>query len=174
MNYEELNKMLKEMDKIPFPKIEVRRPNILFTRELYNSYAGSGGELTAITQYIYENIAYENRQNIANLLLAVAIQEMRHLKTLGGILVKNGVTPYYIGSKNDKWCSNNVRYNFQSIEEMLKYNIGTEEEAIREYKRLIERTNNETIRATLERIIMDEENHIKVFNGIGKQLRRAF
>ena len=49
---------------------------------------------------------------------------------------------------------------------MLKYNIEGEKDAIREYKNLIELTDQKCIKNLLRRIIKDEENHIKIFNSL--------
>lgn len=168
MNYEDFNIALREMDKVPYPRLETLKPEVGFTKELYNSYAGTAGEFTAITQYVYENITYEDKGDIAKTIMCVAIQEMKHFKILGEILAKHGCVPYIMGSRNNKWCSDNVKYRFDSIKEMMKYNINSEEEAIKEYKRLIEKTCNGCIKGIIARIILDEENHIRIFKEILK------
>ena len=71
-----------------------------------------------------------------------------------------------MSSRNNKWCSDKVKYNFNCINDMLKYNIEGEKIAIKEYKRLIENTKNECIIKILKRIIKDEENHIKIFTAL--------
>lgn len=172
MSYQELNMMLKDMDRIPFPRLEDVKADSTFGRMLYNSYGGPGGELTAITQYVYEHITNEEKEEVGKVMMAVAIQEMRHLDVLGGLLKKFDLVPYYMGSRNNKWCSDNVKYHFNNIPEMMRHNIGSEEEAIREYKRLIEATDNNSIRGILARIIMDEENHIKVFKELEKEFSK--
>ena len=98
--------------------------------------------------------------------MKIAIEEMHHLKILGDILVKLGFIPYYMSSRNNKWCSDNVKYKFNCVEDMLKYNIEGEKMAIREYQKLIENTEEKCIKDTLCRIIQDEENHIKIFESL--------
>ena len=46
---------------------------------------------------------------------------------------------------------------------MLLNNIESEKEAINGYKHLISICTNESIRAVLARIVMDEENHVQIF-----------
>lgn len=71
--------------------------------------------------------------------------------------------PYYMSTYGNKWCSDNVRSTFQNLEEMLCFNIVSEKEAIQGYRHLISVCENANIKAILERIIMDEECHIQIF-----------
>ena len=150
----------------PYPKIENIKQDIKFGRMLYNSYSGYKSELTTILQYINENITNESSIELQNVLLKIAIEEMHHLKILGDLLVKLGFTPYYMGSRNNKWCSDNVKYKFSCVDEMLDFNIQGEKDAIREYERLIENTDSKCIKAILARIIKDEQNHIRIFSSL--------
>ena len=101
-----------------------------------------------------------------NVLIKFAIEEKHHLKLLGDLLVKLGFTPYYMSSRGYKWCSDNVRYKFNCIDEMLEYNIKGEKGAIEEYKRLMECAQDKCIKDLFASIICDEENHIKIFTAL--------
>ena len=166
MNFEVLYNNFNEIENDPYPKIENIKQDYRFGKMLYDSYAGSYGELTAITQYVYENITNEENKELRNVLMRVAMDEMHHLKILGDLLVELGFIPYYMGSRNNKWCSDRVKYKFSSVEEMMKYNIQTEKMAIKEYERLIENTEDKCIKDILSRIIKDEENHIRIFKAM--------
>lgn len=167
MNFEVLYNNFNEIENDPYPKIENIKQDYRFGKMLYDSYAGSYGELTAITQYVYENITNEENKELRNVLMRVAMDEMHHLKILGELLVELGFIPYYMGSRNNKWCSDRVKYKFSCMEEMMKYNIQTEKMAIKEYERLIENTEDKCIKDILSRIIKDEENHIRIFKAMG-------
>ncbi len=166
MNFEVLYNNFNEIENDPYPKIENIKQDYRFGKMLYDSYAGSYGELTAITQYVYENITNEENKELRNVLMRVAMDEMHHLKILGDLLVELGFIPYYMGSRNNKWCSDRVKYKFNSVEEMMKYNIQTEKIAIKEYERLIQNTEDKCIKDVLSRIIKDEENHIRIFKAM--------
>lgn len=150
----------------PYPEMNNVKENQHFGRMLYNSYSGSVSELTTVLQYVNENISSQTSQELKNVLIKIAIEEMFHLKILGDLLVKLGFIPYFMGSRNNKWCSDNVKYKFNCIDDMLKYNIEGEKLAIKEYKRLIENTDDNCVKAVLERIIKDEENHIRIFKSL--------
>ena len=54
--------------------------------------------------------------------------------------------------------------------ELLKNNIKVEEIAIKNYKDIIKYANDEIITDIINRIILDEEHHIKIFKSILKNL----
>ena len=163
MNFDIWYNNYDEKTKETYPKIENVKKDIRFGKMLYDSFAGPDSELTTILQYINENISDNTSQELKHILLGIAIEEMGHLKIIGELLVALGCIPYYMSSRNNKWCSDKVKYNFKCIDDMLKYNIEGEKIAIKEYKRLIENTKNECIINILKRIIKDEENHIRIF-----------
>lgn len=130
---------------------------------LYDDFSGEEGELTAITQYIYEHIEFKGQPQISNILLKIAIGEMRHVGILGEIIKKLGGKPIYINSQNKYWTSQNVKYSFCNLDEMLEYNVKAEEKAIEGYKKAIRYTNNIYLRNVFERIILDEQKHKEIF-----------
>ena len=56
MNFQDLYQILEEVENEPYPVVEEIKPDYQLGKALYNSYAGMYGELTAITQYIYEHV----------------------------------------------------------------------------------------------------------------------
>lgn len=140
------------------------RQNIRYANLLYNSFAGDRGELTAVTQYIYEHIELKRFDNFSKIMLNIAIEEMRHLELLGDLIKKLGKKPYYISSNECEWSTKNLKYHFNSIYEMLTFNIESEKNAIEDYRKAIKYTQNKSIKDLLERIILDEQTHLEIFN----------
>ena len=170
MNFHDLYDIFDEVDNEPYPKIEEIKQNYNLGRKLYDVYSGNYGELTSILQYTYEGMT--NEKDLKKILQRIAIDEMKHLKVLGEILVELGFIPFYMGSRNNKWCSDNVKYKFKSVYEMLEYNIESEKYAIKEYKKLIEITDCKCIKETIERIIKDEENHVRILKAIWHEYKK--
>ena len=166
MNFRDLYDIFDEVDNEPYPKLEEIKQDYNFGRKLYDAYSGNYGELTSILQYTYEGITNETEKEMKKILQRIAIDEMKHLKILGEILIELGFIPFYMGSRNNKWCSDNVKYKFKTIYEMLEYNIESEKYAIKEYKKLIEITDCKCIKEVINRIIKDEENHIRILKAI--------
>lgn len=130
---------------------------------LYDDFSGEEGELTAITQYIYEHIEFKGQSQISNILLKIAIEEMKHIEILGEIIKRLGGKPIYINSKKQYWTAENVKYSFGNLNEMFEYNVKAEEKAIEGYKRAIIYTNNIYLKNVFERIILDEQKHKEIF-----------
>lgn len=163
MNYQEVNYVIKEMNKVPYPEVKDIGPDYKFGRMLYEAYSGSKSELTTILTYVFQDLISSDKEDLVALLGAISKQEMKHLELLGQILVCLGLEPYYMSTYGNKWCSDNVRCKFSCLEEMLNFNIESEKGAIGGYKKLIDMTDCDNIKMVLARIIMDEENHIKIF-----------
>ena len=163
MDFRDLYDIFDEVDNEPYPKIENIKKDYNWGRMLYDSYSGKYGELTAILQYSYEDITNNENNDLKKVLMRIAMDEMKHFKILGELLVEQGFIPYCMGSRNNKWCSDNVKYKFNSVYEMLNYNIESERIAIKEYKKLIEMSDCKYTKNILERIIKDEENHLRTF-----------
>ena len=140
------------------------RKNLKYANMLHDNFAGEIGELTAVTQYIYEHIELKKYDNFSKILLSIAIEEMHHLDLLGDLIKKLGGIPYYTNKNKCAWNGENIKYHFATVYEMLTYNIESEKKAIECYKEAIKYTQNKSIRDLLERIILDEKTHLEIFN----------
>lgn len=140
------------------------RQNQRYANLLYDNFAGSAGELTAVTQYIYEHIELKRYESFSKILRSIAIEEMYHLELLGELIRKLGKKAYFIDKNQCYWNTENIKYHFNNIYDMLMFNITLEKESIEGYKEVIKYTQNKSIKELLERIILDEQTHLEIFN----------
>lgn len=161
--------MLKEMGRVPYPELSNVVLDDKLGRMVYDAYSGSKSELTTILTYVYEYLTNGDFDEVVTFLKIISKQEMKHLELLGEILVSLGMEPYYMSTYGNKWCSDNVKTTFGCLEDMLKFNIEGEKEAIRGYQNLVEMCGNESIKAVIRRIIKDEENHVQIFEILRKK-----
>jgi len=151
---------------IPYPPTEVKDKNLYYARLLLNNYAGQNGELTAITQYLYQHfISEECYKELAESLQCIARVEMHHLEILGELITKLGGNPLFRTQnqgRNSFWSGKYVS-ELQNAKRFLQKNIEAENVAIRDYKMRIFQINDPKIQNILERIIKDEEHHIVIF-----------
>lgn len=166
MTYEKAKYMLDEVKRIPYPQIDYIERNKNYANILYNDLAGENSELTAITQYLFQNLNMIEYKETTKIMLSIAIEEMHHLEILGQIIKKLGGTPYLMGNDGKYWTSANLRYDTSDIETVMKYNIASERNTIEGYRKAMLYTNNRTIRSIFERIIIDEKTHIRIFENI--------
>lgn len=160
---------------LPYPDPKVEKCNIEYAKILMNSYAGEVSEDSAIHLYIFQHIVLKNKYKEYSLILEkIAIVEMKHLELLGETIRLLGIEPIFMSYDKIKkglipWKSSYVNYN-TNIKDMIKIDIGKEEEAIKNYKNDMKIIKDRYIRSLLERIIKDEELHLEIFKGILKEL----
>lgn len=82
IKYEELEKILIEPKKVPYPTVPRLPKNKVYAQMIYDSFAGETGEFTALSQYIYEHIELKQQHQFGNILMDIAIDEMKHLDIL--------------------------------------------------------------------------------------------
>lgn len=166
ITYKEAKQILDEKNKVPYPKLINVRRNPLYADIIYDQYAGQYGELSAITQYIYEHININQNEDIKKIMLQIAIEEMRHLDLIGELLLKLGGKAIYIGSNKKMWNASFLNYESMYIKDIMKYNIETEEIAIKGYKKVMSYSRNKSVIDLFERIIQDENAHLDIFKRI--------
>ena len=74
-----LQNMLNEYRNLPYPEIKNIYQNHAYANLLYDDLSGELGELSAVTQYVYEHLNIQTEDILSNVLLGIAIQEMKHL-----------------------------------------------------------------------------------------------
>ncbi|MDD2212864.1 MAG: manganese catalase family protein [Clostridia bacterium] len=166
INYE-LHKREKYADPSPYPEVKVLGPNLYYAELLMDDYAGVTSEFTAINQYLYHYFFFEDiDEELGELLENVAINEMLHMEILAETIKKLGGNPVIRGSystNGNYWHGGFIYYGTQLCER-LKANIEAEYKAIENYQKHICLIADPNVQAILQRIILDEKVHIKLFN----------
>ena len=159
---------------LKYPEIKIENKNKEYAYLLLEDYAGKTSELTAITLYVYQHIINEDiNKLLAKTLKGIFIAEMHHLEILGNLIRLLGVKPVYKTLDENiitPWNSNYVNYE-TNVTKILLLNIENEEAAIKQYKMHIQLINDKYIKEILERIILDELEHIKCFNNLLDQIK---
>jgi len=155
-------------DAAPYPEVS-GPPDADTVAMLKQDYAGSAGELSGITQYVYQSIAAgaaKENESFAGALLQIAIVEMMHLDMLGDAILTLGVDPCFSDDQGF-WSASNIDYT-QGFDDMVRANIQAEQTAIANYQKHASQTGNKTVRDLLLRIAEDEKLHLRFFR---KQLK---
>ncbi len=150
----------------PYPEPNVVRPNLFYAQLLLEDYAGSISEMTAINQYFHHYLALEGEYGeVAEIEECIAIIEMLHLELLGETILLLGVDPKYrtiTDNKQTFWDASNVFYG-TGLYDRLAADIAAEKQAIKKYRMHQQLIDDKYIRNLLERIIKDEQHHLKLF-----------
>ena len=149
-----------KVDK-PYPTVKIESFNPYYASLLLDDYASMASEYTAISQYVFGHIL-AGEPEVADTFLGIGIVEMTHLDMLADVILDLGVYPKFVGGKGEVWNSNFVPYGV-STRNRLELAIKGEYGAIAQYRDHICKIKDEEIDALLERIILDEELHIRIF-----------
>lgn len=148
------------VDTSPYPEVE-GGPDVHTAMLLKEDYAGADSELTAITQYVFQNARMTEDEAFANAVLQIAIVEMLHLDMLADAIVTLGGSPRFDDGRQ-YWGANHVNYAM-NMKDILEANITDEKTAITNYEKHSAMTDNVSVKALLARIIEDEKLHQRFF-----------
>ncbi len=152
---------------LPYPKVEGKIDNGTLSL-LMQSFGGKNGELTALSQYTYEDMVFgEKEKELTEQIKGIAVCEMKHFELLGEAVTFFGGEPLFSGAYRF-WSGSFLNYS-KDLKYLLECNIDSEENAIKEYKKIINYTDNDTLKRLIGRIIMDEQLHITLFENLLKQ-----
>jgi bacterioferritin len=152
----------KYTSNIAYPEIKVSCPNKGYALLLRDDYAGLVSEMTAINQYLYHY--FDNKfcnKEMAETLEKIAIVEMQHLEILAELIVLLGEKPVYF-SQNTFWNGSFVDYG-NNLLDQLRSDLAAEMRAIEKYNMHIRMINDPCIQKVLERIVLDEQVHVRIF-----------
>ena len=140
--------------EIEYPSLVNEKQNKKTARILGETFMGGHSELKSIFQYAchYFNFKKFGEEKSANVFLGILLCEMNHMEILGELLLKLGANPVYylpIPLFND-FLLRQVNFN------------KTKMVSIERYKKIVNKVSSDITRAVIERIILDEELHVKV------------
>ncbi|MGC7869960.1 LysM peptidoglycan-binding domain-containing protein [Desulfosporosinus sp. SYSU MS00001] len=151
----------KTLEQVPG---EIPEPNFTYAIWLYDAYAGTDSELTAITTYLYQAVLLD-RPEFDALLRPIAYDELRHLEKLALALRHLGVDPRYGALSSGHWVDWRSRFiNYTSeLCALLDANIEDEAKAHHLYLELAKKIPIPEIQEILTEIACDEERHYYLF-----------
>lgn len=153
-------------DPSPYPTVRVDGKCLRYANILSNDFASSKGEISGILQYLYEHWVLEcHHPEISTTIKSIARVEMHHFDILGELIVKLGGNPKLLACRPDRqtiWNGNMIYYT-DKLKQLLRFNIMAERSAIENYSLHIKCIGDENIKVILQRIILDEKIHLKIF-----------
>lgn len=164
-------------DSSPYPAIQVDEKSKRYAHAMLSNIGSRHSEISTITLYVYNStITKEAAEDISHCFHKISIVEMHHLSIFAQLAYLLGADPRLWSAERKKggmslWHSNgyemkywNAGYNSYAVQlpQMLKNAIAGERKAIEIYRKQCEWIKDENIRSNLERIILDEELHVKI------------
>ena len=151
----------KYASDLVYPEISVEK-NIGESKLLLPSFGGNSGEITSIMTYSFQHLVCPLKE-IGDIMKGISFVEMHHMELLGKAIVALGGYPV-IGGRT-YWSGSHVNYTLDT-KKFLRQNILAEETAILGYERTILNLSQDPLKQLVERIIIDEEIHIKIFKDL--------
>ena len=151
---------------LPYPNIDDVGVDKKSASIISPSFSGGHGELNATLQYVYHHFNFNEQKDeeSAEILMGIAVAEMKHLEMLGELLAKLGADPIYTRFppyKNDFYTAATVSYS-KTPRKMILDDVLAEMLAIKDYSKMLVELENEKVCAVIRRIMLDEELHLKV------------
>lgn len=150
----------------PYPPVRVAGQNLQYARLLSQDAFSQWGELSTVTQYLYDSwITQARYEPLSKALKGIAEVEMHHLETFGQLICLLGGNPSYIAHQNRRaipWGSGCLSFCKDPVA-LLERAASGEERVINHYLRQCTLITDEGIVAILLRIVADERVHLQIF-----------
>lgn len=156
-------------DPAPYPEITVAKKDPYYAKLLFNDYAGSVSEFTAISQYLYHHFDIDKKySDVKYALESISIVEMHHMDILARVIKLLGENPIYVNSLNKFWNAKYVYYG-KNLCDQLFADRQAETNAIKNYENRLLMIKDPYIQNIIKRILLDENKHLEIFNAFIKK-----
>ena len=148
----------------PYPEVGSLAHNFEYAALLSDAFAGAGSEATAIAQYTAHNFYTLEYPELHFAYECISAVEVTHLKLLGGLILKLGLSPKFINYENNAYWSGEFPVYAYQLRPILLADIEGERAAIAHYLLLIRKIDCPEMQALFRRIILDEQKHVETLN----------
>lgn len=144
----------------PYPPVRVNAPNYHYAGLVADAAFGRESELTAINEYIYYAVMTDN-PDLKTMYLAFARDEMNHLHILMQLIRALGRDPRAWDGNFAYWCGSYPYHGATDCDRLSKVHED-ELAAAASYRRLSGAFGDPNLKAILERIAKDEDQHARL------------
>ncbi|WP_077610116.1 ferritin-like domain-containing protein [Clostridium sp. Marseille-P2415] len=157
----------------PWPPIEITEQNPRYAAAMLSNVGSNNSEMSAISLYIYNSMITRSYFfDIAECFHKISIVEMHHLNTFGELALMLGTDPRLWSRQKGRmryWSPACNRYPTR-IGAIVSNALAGELEAIKKYEAQAKWIDDYRIKTILNRIIADEQCHVKIFRLILAEL----
>jgi bacterioferritin len=152
---------------LPYPNAQAESQNPEYAREMLSNMGSRVSEMSAVSLYFYNRIILEPEyEEFSKCFEQISIVEMHHLKIFGELALQLGSDPRLWSISRRKrayWTPANNSYP-REIREVISNSLESEKDAIHKYSDQADRIRDRNIVQVLNRIILDEQRHVEIFN----------
>lgn len=157
---------------LPYPPLFVDQPNATYARAMLSNMAEVVSEMSDVSRYFYISVmTQQHYSQISACFHRISIVEMRHLNMFAELARLLGADPrLWSGGESKQWWSPSfIRYP-HGLRALIAESIKAEELAISKYSKQANTIGDLHITAVLNRIILDEQQHVEIFKEMYGQL----
>ena len=154
--------------RLPYPEIKAERKNPKYAGEMLSNIGGSASEISAVSLYVYNSLILWQDKEAAAAFHKISIVEMHHLEIFATLARMLGAEPRLWAPRGNRMQYWSPVYNkyFIEREKAIKNAVEEERRTIEKYTRQARRITDAFVVENIERIIMDEQVHVEILNGL--------
>ncbi len=159
---------------LPYPEVHTNSRNPQYAYAMLSNVGSSNSEMSAVSLYFYNSVILNPvYESFARCFNKISIVEMRHLDMFADLAFQMGLDPRLWSIKNKKMVYWTPAYNNypNEVKAVIHNSIKGENAAIQKYRKQADMIKDANIAAILNRIILDEERHIVIFNSMLQQIK---
>ena len=159
---------------LPYPEAAAEKEDAALAERLSALYAGRYSELSALTGYTYQHLILKDKYSyIADTLECLSVTEMKHFELLGKLIVSLGGDPL-IGETDRRrlyYWNGSYAESATRLDKIISDDIKGEKRAVADYTAFMNYCEDASVNAVIERIIKDEEHHIRILSDIYSEIK---
>lgn len=158
---------------LPYPPIIADSNCREYAYAMLSNVGSSNSEMNAVSLYFYNSLILNpDYASWASCFHAISIVEMRHLHIYADLAWQMGLDPrlWSLQKQGPRYWSPSYNHYPRAVRDVLLNSISSEQAAIQKYSKQAQVIENESIVHILQRIILDEEHHIALFQAMLSEL----
>ena len=158
---------------LPYPSIETKSRRPEYAHAMLSNIGSDNSEMTAVSLYFYNSVILNpDYAHFAQCFHEISIVEMHHLNIFAALAYQMGLDPRLWSMQKYDTCYWTPAYNEypREIRRVIENSLKSELAAIQKYTRQAETINDQNIVEILERIILDEQQHVDIFAAMLEQI----
>ena len=157
----------------PWPPVKIERPNERYAEEILSNVGACCSEMSAVSLYLYNHtILTQSQPDFSRIFQKIAIVEMHHLGIFSQLAFLLGADPRLwtaCGGRPCYWSPSCNKYP-TDLRALLQNSLDGELDTIAKYRCQAGQICDAYVTDLLQRIILDEQVHVRIFRQMLMQI----
>ena len=157
----------------PYPPVRVQEPNPRYAAAMLANIGSCNSEMSAVSLYFYNSVILKERcPDMAEQFQKIGLVEMHHLNIFSSLACLLGADPRLWSQTGRcmKYWSPGCNQYPKGLLPLVQNALQGERAAIAEYRKQAGWIQDPCIVENLNRVILDEERHVAIFQQMEEQL----